>query len=280
MTQKALITCLGCLLFAVACTENGTTELSMIAPYSADNIPAVYPIAVNTNNPYDSVGIYHNSAMAMILRNCQQVNVSHDSLFIVGLQLHQAWPDSMGIFAPEWYTACINALNEFNADRTRDWGAYLENYTSPALSAKEISYINRVGALGTLCATAQAFEDSIIVIETAICDDNWGSNENAAYLCISITKHSFYFWSALAGEQYFSKTAKTTEGLPEWASFVLADATGAVVSAPLGPLGSVSGSVLFSFGGGWVGGYLEEALDQIGGAIEKVVNWLCFWCDD
>ena len=148
------------------------------------------------------------------------------------------------------------------------------------MSAKELGYIHRVGALGSSCASAQAFEDSILAIETAICNDTWGSEENAAYLCISIAKHSFYFWSSLAGEEYFSKKNMSTEGLPEWINFTLADVAGGAIGSAFGPWGTLSGAVHTSFGGGWVGGYLEEPLSQMGGAIEKVGQWLCFWCDD
>jgi hypothetical protein len=239
-----------------------------------------YPVPINPNNPYDSIGMYHNTALVFALRRALPDSANPETYYNrVISELHD-WPDSIGIYFEGWDDALDAAEDTFDINQTRDWGAYLSTWAPPTLSVNEIYFINRMGALSTSCTSAQQLEDSILAIEDEICNASWGGDENAAQCCISIFKHSFYFWSTLAGEDYLSKRSKINEELPAWVQFTFADVGGAAIGTYYGgwPVGTLTGGVLTSFGAGWVGGFLEDALDEIGQGIVDALEVICFFC--
>ncbi len=265
----------------VACESldsNGPLSPDALKRVSVDN----YAVGINNDNPHDSIGMYHNSALNYALRRSVSDTGDQEDFqdsFIAALE---EWKDSINVYSTDWIPAISEAKDTVDNNLSRDWAAYLENLSDADYTAKEQYYINRIGALGSICSDPQDVEDSILAIETDICNDSFNTNERAAYVTISVMKHSFYYWSYLAGEDYL---AKRTENLPEWLQIVFADAAGAAIGTYRygWPWGTISGAVLTSGYWGirtfwdditdWISGSVETVGGLLESAYEAVISW-------
>ncbi|PLX31397.1 MAG: hypothetical protein C0600_05820 [Ignavibacteria bacterium] len=257
-------------------------------PLTPDSLKRVsignYAVGINSDNPHDSIGMYHNSALNFAFRKSISDTGNQQNFQASFIAALEDWKDSINLYSTDWIPAISDAKDTVDNNLNRDWADYLENFSDVAnYTAKELYYINRMGALGSNCSNAQEVEDSILAIETDICNDSFNTDERAAQVGISVMKHSFYYWSYLAGEDYL---AKSTENLPDWLQVVFADVGGAIVGTySFGfPYGTISGGVLTS--GYWairnywdeLGTWISDSVHTVGGILESgleaVIDWL------
>jgi hypothetical protein len=153
-----------------------------------------YPIPLNQSNPYDSVGMMHNHALAFAFRKAA-TDPSGDSDLEKFTRAMKSLPDSANLNIPD-IDQLVNYYSDMMVNNPNtDWAQYAQDLNDANhFTVKELHYINAFGYALKHVTTEAELEDSILALENRIVNETWGSNEPKALIMISIAKHSFYFW--------------------------------------------------------------------------------------
>jgi hypothetical protein len=256
------------LLFGIACSDDPMT------PNSVQRVSTYQPAPLNANNPYDSIGYWHNAILMHALDpdNMQPSDTTDQTTFhaaarglivnLPGMNI-DAWDDGV----------------QFIDDNpTVDWSDYLMTLTSPYLSDKEEYYIHRIGYVLHHVSDSTEIKDSLFQIEYDIVNDTWPAHPDSsagARIAISVAKHSFYWWLWVfdgSRQGAFNKTQT-----PPIAKVVAADAA-AVVSTVIEQ--SARGQSLdwvviaARSAGASAGAAILAYWDDLVAAGESFVNWV------
>lgn len=208
-TLSASMTLLVTLLLCLSACE----EVSDMSPVSNTNIQALQKpgdftppgVTFNSLNPCDSVGLLHNAAIAYA------INHLWDSTTVNDVDVY--W-DSVATRAAEYFVS-IGSFDAGDVDQIVFDGQekmespeyaevfadedYMSDFTNDSLTALEIYYIQRIGAVVEDSTNSYStIIDSLNEIENDIVLVNWSDGQYSACITISIAKYSFRLWKSLS----------------------------------------------------------------------------------
>lgn len=234
----------------------------------------------NNNNPFDSVGFYHNELIRYGLVGVDTNVDSTASLFWASMKNQMAMIDGVTVsHLQEWADTVSQHPN-------RDWRDYLSSYSSADFTAREISYINRIGNLLQMDIDTTEGLDSLAQIEADIVMENWpagDTTEVAARICISVAKHSYYWWKSFFPSSFQKSNTSTEEEEDKLSKVVAADVAGvaswataaAITGGPITLVGAAAASASAS-----ITSAIKNYWDDIESGINSALEWACFWCSD
>jgi hypothetical protein len=184
----ALVSCLTVfLLFSLGCSDEP------VIPNSGNPVSTFQPAPLNPNNPYDSVGYFHNAILMYALdpADLDTADLADESTLLAAARNLVIGLQSVDVSA--W-----DAGVDFIAQNPNvDWAQYAMTLGPPDFTAKEAYYINRIGYVLANISDSSEIKDSLIQIETDIVNDSWPVDLNVeagARIAISVAKHSYHWW--------------------------------------------------------------------------------------
>ena len=234
----------------------------------------------NNNNPFDSVGFYHNE---MIRYGLEGVDTNIDttaSLFWASMKTQMSMIDGVTESQLQEYADTVGQYPN------RDWRDYLSKYSSTEFTAREIHYINRIGDFLLMDIDTTEGLDSLGQIEADIIAESWpagDTTEVAARLCISVAKHSYYWWKQFFTSEFQKSNASSEEEEDKLSKVVAADVAGVlswgastyILGGPITLVGGAAATVGASITKG-----IKEYWEDIKSGIDSALDWACWWCDD
>jgi hypothetical protein len=178
----------------VKCSDNQVTE-----PIPNNQIPRVAHGPLNASNPYDSVGIHHNVRCEFLISYVGENDTTVSLGWASICEGMEDLADSLN-----WGQSYVNGIldsaqvgmNEL--DENYDPVEELQNCTSSQyITQKEAGYIQAIGNAFSAASDSASLISALQQIETDMNTETWGSEETTALSMISISKHSFSFWSGL-----------------------------------------------------------------------------------
>jgi hypothetical protein len=153
---------------------------------------------LNTENPYDSVGIIHNL-------KCEYISgyvTASDST------IEQIWSKVIDGFIS--YTISSGGTEEYAYEVLETAREYLINLpagyspvsslvncaTTQNISVEEAEFISRIGVAFSEAADSTSLINALLSVETDMNGSSWEAQQDVGRAVMSIAKHSSFFWNA------------------------------------------------------------------------------------
>ncbi|MDX9759624.1 MAG: hypothetical protein RBU27_10730 [Bacteroidota bacterium] len=190
----------GTLILALALlTGCESTPNDADAPLLAMAVPVERTVPygpVNTDNPYEHIGLRHNEAVHAVILAAQPWDTL--SIPTMNARIQKAIPEwAERAMKVPYECARAHVKTAFAMKIDTSARRLLATFDAPGYTTRERDYLRRIGTLLRDAASFAELESGLLHIERDILAEAWPTDagtEAAARIAISIAKHSLAYW--------------------------------------------------------------------------------------